>query len=147
MCPVKFLLKPLCFVRVHASEPYSSTDYCCSEEVLFSFSSSEHFHITFNLFSSVQAFATRICTSFSVDEMSLPRYTKLNTWFNCIIFCSDYTALVVEALIFRFHSIYIESNTAAAPSSARSIRSAPEDVSENKSQVTCIMNSRSSRYQ
>ena len=70
------------FVRVQVVQPYSSTDTTTAwKNFRFSLSESSDLHMTDNLFVADHAFAIRVLTSLSVDEILLPRYVNGSTGF------------------------------------------------------------------
>lgn len=70
-------------VSVHAAEPYSKIDSITAlKKLRFRSLQRFDFHITCILLSADHALAILILISFSVEEISLPRYTKLSTFFN-----------------------------------------------------------------
>ena len=68
------------FVRVQVVQPYSSTDTTTAwKNCLFNLSVRFDFHTTDNLFIAAHAFPIRALTSFSVEEMLLPKYLNCST--------------------------------------------------------------------
>ena len=70
------------FDRVRVVYPYSSTDTStATKNSYFIFSEKSDFHMIDNLSIALQDFALCMLTSFSVDEILLPRYMNCSTNF------------------------------------------------------------------
>ena len=75
------------FVSIHVVHPYSSIDTTAAwKKYYFILSDRSNFHIINKLLIAVHAFARRILTSLSVDEILLSRYVNLSTNFRGLLF-------------------------------------------------------------
>ena len=71
----------MCFVSVHVIHPYSSMNLDIAWKKCFILSDKSEFHMINNLSRAYYTFTRCILTSFSVDEILLPRYVYSSTNF------------------------------------------------------------------
>ena len=77
----------MCVVSFHVAHPYSSIDTAIAwKKSRFILSDRLDFHMIDNQLIAVNAFASRISTSLSFDEILLLRHVKLSTNFRCTSF-------------------------------------------------------------
>lgn len=71
-----------CFVRIHVVDPYTRTDSTMAlKKFLFKEPDNQDLQIIVNLSRALQASATLVLTSFSVEHMLLPRWMNCSTFF------------------------------------------------------------------
>ena len=77
----------MCFIRVHVVHPYSKIDTAIAEKKsCFILSERSDFYMVNNLSMAVYAFTWHMLTSFSVDEILLPKYVNWSTNFRGLPF-------------------------------------------------------------